>query len=274
MAIQSAMQNAGVKVTMNFNDRALNELSVMDDVHRENIRMHLVPVEVYLNNMRTAGHPFTLDRHAVTLVREPSKLKDYSSTQEVIEQAYYPECSALVKKLTGATHVACFGFAVRGGPDNSPAGKRQPVMNAHIDYTVDTAGAVAERIAPDHIKGTRYGFKAINVWRPIAPVECNPLAVVDGSSVVREDLRLCRLNASRSGMADSYGWNMAYSPAQRWYYAPDMTPDEALVFILIDSVPSGVQFGGHTSFNDPNSKPNAKPRQSIEVRTIAYFAHY
>jgi hypothetical protein len=272
MAMQAVAQDAGVKVTMNFNDRAFNDLSVMDDVHRENIRMHLVPVEVHLSNMRKAGHPFTLERNALTLVRDPSKLTDYSSTQEVIEQSYYPECSALVKKLTGATHVGCFGFAVRGGPDNSPAGKRQPVMNAHIDYTVDTAGAVAERIAPDHLKGTNYRFRAINVWRPIAPVERNPLAVVDGASVTRNDLFLCRLNASRSGMADSYGWNMAHSPAQRWYYAPDMTPDEALVFTLIDSVPSAVQFGGHTSFNDPNSKPDAKPRQSIEVRTIAYFA--
>src|SRR4051812_7202579 len=273
MAIQSVGRDAGVKVTMNFNDPAFKDLSVMDDVRRENIRMHLVPVDVFLSNMRTARPPFTLERNAVTLVKEPSKLADYSSTQEVIEQRYYPECAAQVKKLAGADHVACFGFAVRGGPDNSPAGKRQPVMNAHVDYTVDTAGAVAERIAPPHLKGTRYGFKAINVWRPIAPVERNPLAVVDGSTVTREDLFLCRLNASRSGMADSYGWNMAYSPAQRWYYAPDMTPDEALVFTLIDSVPSGVQFGGHTSFEDPNSKPNARPGQSIEVRTIAYFTH-
>jgi hypothetical protein len=64
--------NAGVKVSMNFNDRAFTEESVMDDVHRENIRMHLVPVEVFLNNMRTAGHTFTLQRNAVTLVRDPA----------------------------------------------------------------------------------------------------------------------------------------------------------------------------------------------------------
>ena len=47
---------------------------------------------------------------------------------------------------------------------------------------------------------------------------------------------------------------------------------KALVFTLIDSDPSGAQWGGHTSFEDPNSAPDAKPRQSIEVRTIAYFA--
>jgi hypothetical protein len=166
--------NAGVKVSMNFNDRAFTEESVMDDVHRENIRMHLIPIQVFLNNMRTAGHSFTLDRKAVTLVREPSKLTDFSSTQQIIEQGYYPECAELVKKLTGADHVSCFGFAVRGGGDDSPAGKRKPVMNAHVDYTVDTVRSVAERIAPEQLKGRGYRFKAINVWRPIAPVETQP----------------------------------------------------------------------------------------------------
>jgi hypothetical protein len=265
--------NAGVKVSMNFNDRAFTEESVMDDVHRENIRMHLIPVEVFLNNMRTAGHTSTLQRNAVTLVRDPSKLSDFSSTQQVIEQGYYPECAELVKKLTSADHVSCFGFAVRGGGDDSPAGKRKPVMNAHVDYTVDTVRTVAERIAPDHLKGGRYRFKAINVWRPIAPVERNPLAIVDGSTVTQDDLFLCRINSSRAEIAHSYGWNLAHSPAQQWYYAPDMQPDEALVLTLIDSDPSGVQWGAHTSFEDPNSAPDAKPRQSIEVRTIAYFAN-
>ena len=131
-------QRAGVKATMNFNDRAFTEELVMDDVHRENIRMHLVPVEVFLSNMRIAGYAFTLERNAMTLVSAPSKLADFSSTQQIIEQGYYPECGELVKKLTGANHVSCFGFAVRGGGDDSPAGKRKPVMNAHVDYTVDT----------------------------------------------------------------------------------------------------------------------------------------
>jgi hypothetical protein len=271
MAVEAVAQKGGVKVIMNFNDRAFTGMSVMDDVHRENIRMHLVPVDVFLNNMRTAGHPFTLERNAITLVKEPSRLSDYSSTQPVIEESYYPECAALVKKLTGAAHVRCFGFAVRGGGDDSPAGKRAPVMNAHVDYTVETAKTVAERIAPDELKGAHWRFKAINVWRPIAPVERNPLALVDGSTVTQGDLFLCRLNASRSEVAESYGWNLAYSPAQRWYYAPDMQPDEALVFTLIDSDPSAVQWGAHTSFNDPNSAPDAKSRKSIEVRTIAYF---
>ena len=134
--------------------------------------------------MRIAGHSFTLERNAMTLVTEPASLPDFSSTQQIIEQGYYPECAELVKKLAGADHVSCFGFRVRGGGDDSPAGKRKPVMNAHVDYTVDTVRTVAERIAPDHLKGRGYRLEAINVWRPIAPVERNPLAMsrLDGDT--------------------------------------------------------------------------------------------
>jgi hypothetical protein len=272
MAAGTATQIDGVKVTMNFNDRTFTGMSVMDDAHRENIRMHLVPVEVPLDNMRAPGRSFSIERNAITLVREPSRAGECHSSQEAIERIYYSECAALVKKLTGADFVSCFGFAVRGGGDDTPAGKRAPVMNVHVDYTVETAQGVADRIAPEHLNGRKWRFKAVNVWRPLAPVERNPLALVDGSTVTKDDLFLCQLKASRSEMEDSYGWNVGYSPKQRWYYAPDMQPDEALVFTIVDSDPSAVQWGAHSSFDDPNSSANAKPRRSIEVRTIAYFA--
>jgi hypothetical protein len=97
---------------------------------------------------------------------------------------------------------------LRGGSDDSPAGK--PVMNAHVDYTVDTVRTVAERIAPNHLKGGRYRFKAINAGDR-SPRGANPLAIVDGSTVT-VDLFLCRINSSRAEIAHSYRWNLAYSP--------------------------------------------------------------
>ncbi|HHZ75714.1 MAG TPA: methyltransferase, partial [Rhodospirillales bacterium] len=33
----------------------------------------------------------------------------------------------------------------------------------------------------------------------------------------------------------------------------------------------GARFTAHTSFTDPTSPPNAKPRESIEIRTLAFF---
>jgi hypothetical protein len=68
-----------------------------------------------------------------------------------------------------------------------------------------------------------------------------------------------------------YGFNLAYAPGQRWYYAPRMQPDEIWAFKIHDS--DGRKIGGvpHSAFDDPTSPPDAKPRQSIEVRTISFM---
>ena len=51
-----------------------------------------------------------------------------------------------------------------------------------------------------------------------------------------------------------------------------MTRDEALVFKVFDSDASaGVRFTAHTSFDDPTSPPDAKPRESIEMRALVFY---
>jgi hypothetical protein len=54
----------------------------------------------------------------------------------------------------------------------------------------------------------------------------------------------------------------------------EVLPDEAeaLVFKVYDSERDGrARFTPHTSFEDPSTPPGAPPRQSIEVRTLAFF---
>jgi hypothetical protein len=50
-----------------------------------------------------------------------------------------------------------------------------------------------------------------------------------------------------------------------------MQPWEALAFKLFDSDAGATQFTAHSAFEDPNTPPDAAPRQSVEVRTIAYL---
>jgi hypothetical protein len=51
-----------------------------------------------------------------------------------------------------------------------------------------------------------------------------------------------------------------------------MDRDEALVFKVYDSATDGrARFTAHSAFDDPTSPPNAAPRESIEMRTIAFF---
>jgi hypothetical protein len=51
-----------------------------------------------------------------------------------------------------------------------------------------------------------------------------------------------------------------------------MRRDEALVFKVYDSLTDGMaRWGAHTSFDDPDTAPDAPPRESIEIRAFAFF---
>ena len=67
-------------------------------------------------------------------------------------------------------------------------------------------------------------------------------------------------------------YQIAYNAAHEWYYFPRMARDEALVFKVFDSATDGrARFTAHSAFADPTSPPDAAPRESIEMRTIAFF---
>jgi hypothetical protein len=51
-----------------------------------------------------------------------------------------------------------------------------------------------------------------------------------------------------------------------------MRREEAIVFKVFDSLEDGrARWTAHTAFDDPTSPPNARPRESIEIRTLAFF---
>ncbi|MGA7327067.1 MAG: CmcJ/NvfI family oxidoreductase, partial [Rhodomicrobium sp.] len=65
---------------------------------------------------------------------------------------------------------------------------------------------------------------------------------------------------------------VTYNPRHRWYWLPNMRPEEALVFKVYDSSKDGrARWSAHTAFDDPASPPHARPRESIEIRTLAFF---
>ena len=67
-------------------------------------------------------------------------------------------------------------------------------------------------------------------------------------------------------------YHIAYHPAHVWFYFPEMTRDEALVFKVFDSDESKpARFTAHTAFDDPNTPEDGWARESIETRTFAFF---
>ena len=79
------------------------------------------------------------------------------------------------------------------------------------------------------------------------------------------------MNATAPPAADAPD-RFTYDPEQRWYWFPRMRRDEALVFKVFDSERDGrARWTAHTAFDDPTAPPNARPRESIEIRTLAFF---
>src|SRR3974377_923770 len=116
----------------------------------------------------------------------------------------------------------------------------------------------------------RRRFAIVQVWRPIRlPVETFPLAICDARTLAHDDLVV-----SERRYPDRIGQTYAikYNPRHRWYWFPRMRRDEALVFKVYDSLDDGrPRWTAHTAFDDPSAPPNARPRESIEIRTLAFF---
>ena len=73
----------------------------------------------------------------------------------------------------------------------------------------------------------------------------------------------------RNRVGETY--SVTYSPAHRWFYAPEMRAHEALLLKCCDTMTDGrARFMPHTSFIDPTTPPDAAPRESIELRTLVF----
>lgn len=114
----------------------------------------------------------------------------------------------------------------------------------------------------------------INAWRNISdtsPILSNHLAVLDGSTLAPEDIALVDLDYGLSSTESSQVVHTART-RHRWLYFPEMNKDELLLMKQYDSDPAATaRYAFHCAFADPQAPKDAPPRESIEVRTVAFF---
>lgn len=245
----------------------------INDVEREKSTFTLLPYQVAIRDMRPIQKSLSLDTTGFVLLERPTRVTDFYDERQVAD-IYMKEIVALITELTGAERVLTFGTLIRNNSPDAPAIAHKSVHNAHIDYNLATTRRMVDRL-PEADK-PRYATTRVmqmNVWRPITTIESAPLALCDSKSIAQADLIHGPIGGKSQAGPGAAGWNLAHNPAHRWYYAPKMRPSEAFVFRLCDSEPSAPQWAAHTSFADPTSGPDAAPRQSTEVRTLALFAN-
>jgi hypothetical protein len=230
---------------------------------------HILPIF----DGRLVAKDFSLDREGFELVRHPTVVRNFYDDEEV-RRVYYPLVEAFLRATLKADRVFIFDHTVRrrveGAADIRGAGPRQPATRVHVDQTV-TSGAnrVREHLPEEAEELLKGRVQVINLWRPIrGPVRDTPLAMLDGTTVKDGDLVASDLvYPNRSGET----YSVKYNPDHRWFYFPEMMPDEAILLKCYDSATDGrTRCGPHTAFVDPTTPADAAPRESIELRTLVF----
>lgn len=153
------------------------------------------------------------------------------------------------------------------------------------DFTGQGSKGVQKKFDADEVRG----MMVINFWRPIGgytktnPLRVKPLAVCDPAFISNSDTVHTALEAgSVSGVKGKFTDQMAlkYNTQQQWYYYPNMTDDEVLVFKQFEiwkddpmdkreEMPVRGVF--HTAFDDPSTPEGCPPRQSTECRVEVFI---
>lgn len=233
---------------------------------------HAVPIF----NARLIADGLSLDREGFALVRHPTSVRNFYDEKE-IRDVYYPAAEAFLGATLKADRVFIFDHTVRrrveGAADIRGAGPRQPATRVHVDQTdISGRNRVHEHLPEEADELLKGRVQVINLWRPIrGPVRDTPLAMCDGQTVAPDDLVASDLiYPNRNGET----YSVKFNPNHRWYYIPEMTPDEALLLKCYDSAADGrTRFGPHTAFIDPTTPPDAPPRESIELRALVFHRH-
>src|SRR6056300_144081 len=276
---------------INIDKKEMKILNARDSLARKNISIDSKGFEIINSNIQNLGI-------------------DFFDNNEVLNK-YYNHCADFIKDRTGATSVYAFDHNIR-----SALGKKSKTMikdgqqvqgPAHIvhgDYTLTSAPERFNQLAKPVRKNDTFRsiigesnsllsqelvdttlldgrFAIINLWRNIVeePVEVNPLALCDASTVSPEDLVVFEIH-----YADRIGENYfaKHNKNHDWYYFDKMTKNEALLIKQWDSHGAIAKTNGkladnesfdkpctfsfHSAFEDPSTREDAPDRWSMEVR--------
>jgi len=227
---------------------------------------------ISLMNGREVAETLSLDKEGFLITDHTSSVEDFYD-ESAIEGKYYQECIDLVKSFTGGDRVEIFDhtYRIQDPVKREKLNTGAPVLTVHNDYT-DWSGPKRVRdILPDEadfLLANR--FVMVNVWRPLMePVLTDPLVLCDASTMLEKDLI-----ASDHIYPDRRGetYRVAYADEQKWLYFPTMTTTEAVLIKCFDSETDGrARLSAHGAAKLLNEPEEYIPRESIEVRTIAFF---
>lgn len=234
----------------------------------------VVDREVTIRTARPIVDSLSLDREGFTLIKHETPYTS-APNPESWGTKYLEELNAVIKDRFKASWITNYQQGVVGSVIlRYPGGINgmQPLSRlTHIDFSPVAAPVVAAISDQEHGRPIRAYSRMmlIQTWRALSPPPQDfPLALCDGSSIVDTDL--VDATFSRDGIVHK-SWLVHYSPLHRWYYFPELTQDELILFKGYDSLDKYNPRSAHTAFDNRRAHPHANPRMSIETRHFVYY---
>ena len=235
--------------------------------------LDIAPLEMPVGDGRALGAG--LDESGFRCIAHESAVQDFAD-RAAVQAVHPPEIVTLIGSLTGADLVVVGSPGIRRFSERSPKSGQldnsRPARFAHVDVSDATAAAFAARAAPAGQELAR--FAHYNIWRLLSPPPQDvPLALCDARSVAAKDLITATAVFDAPGQPEwSFeGLLLTHAARHRWYYFPDLTRSEVIVFKTHDSEPGRAHCVPHVAFDDPGCPKDVAPRESIEMRAIALW---
>ncbi|KAL5116007.1 hypothetical protein ACEQ8H_006125 [Pleosporales sp. CAS-2024a] len=265
-----------VTTTLNYWDEAGDGLPptpvVIEKGRITNHRPHLAH-EFTVHDVTGDEDEYSLDTTGFQFCRHASREEKFID-ETAIESGYYAECIQLLRAITGAPRIHIFNHKVRRGPTQwhhlgfSNLANRGPVTKTHVDQSYAGAALRLRWELPDEAEELlQHRYQIINIWRPIASIARDPLAVADARSV--PDADLVEADMTENGFPGKQ-WVVKYNADHEWYYKHGMTPRDVLLIKCFDSNDKVARRALHTAFEHAEYA-GGEPRQSIEVRCLVLY---
>ena len=282
--LPSKPENAGkqVRSTLNYTKALsdqLTELYFYEDADGKERDIHEPgddAQEVVITDGWHMADEFDHDKHGFSLKKHETSYAGAWDDDTSVKEQFYPEIVEFLKRTLGAKRVLVFDHTIRTAKNaakkltqENNTTQRAPVRLVHCDYTSESGPVRVRQLLgeeADDLLSRRVAF--VNVWKPLAKVEEMPLAMCDVTSSPPEDFFKLYLRY-RDRVGENYV--MKHSTTHKWWYFPQMTAEQVILLKTYDSDEQRARFVGHTAFQDPDSAPDAPLRESIEIRTIAFF---
>jgi hypothetical protein len=228
--------------------------------------------KVIIHNARSLAQPPSLEREGFTFVRHPVSGNDWHNL-DWINSTYIPETLAMVQQATGAAKTLTFPMRSTLIRDTGNSRLAPAAQFVHIDQTRELAELFRSYLIDAQMLAQYPRVKMFNVWRPTTPPPQDvPLAICDQNTLAPSDWVIGRTVEPDIQMPEGVPYLASvYNPEQVWYYIPDLTPDDAVIFQGYDSNPEQPLGCLHGAFTHPVPPAGAVPRASIEMRLFALF---